>query len=210
MTKLSVCVKLKNMKPRAALDILAPLLKGPYFTSSEAKKVGVSSALLSHYVKINILRRIRRGVYQKTDYWRNHTSQWADLIELIYSISGGVICLISALVIYNLTEEMPRQHWIAIRNDTSVKTRKGVKIIRYRNVHLGKTEIELEGTKVPIFDRERTIIDAFRLLSRETAIKALKTALAKGGKNRIDLIKLQEYAKKLRFNISPYLLSLTT
>ena len=81
--------------------------------------------------------------------------------------------------------------------------------MRYRNMHLGKTEITLEGMKIPIFDRERTIVDAFRLLSRETAIKALKLAIAIDGKNRIDLIKLQEYAKKLRFDIAPYLMSLT-
>ena len=50
-------------------------------------------------------------------------------------------------------------------------------------MQLGRTEVELEGSKIPIFDRERTIVDAFRLLSRETAIKALKAAIAKGGKN---------------------------
>jgi hypothetical protein len=84
-----------------------------------------------------------------------------------------------------------------------------VKILRYRNISLGKIEITLEGVKIPIFDRERTIIDSFRLLSRETAIKALKAAIAKGGRNRVDLVKLQEYAKKLRFNIAPYLMSVT-
>ncbi len=62
---------------------------------------------------------------------------------------------------------------------------------------------------MPIFDQERTIVDAFRLLSRETAIKALKAATAKGGKNRIDLIKLQAYAKNLRCNVTPYLMSVT-
>jgi hypothetical protein len=77
-------------------------------------------------------------------------------------------------------------------------------------MQLGKTEIEVEGVKIPIFDRERTIIDAFRLLSRETAIKALKAAVSKGGKNRIDFVKLQAYAKKLRFNIAPYLMSIMT
>ncbi len=44
----------------------------------------------------------------------------------------------------------------------------------------------------------------------ETAIKALKAAVAKGGKNRIDFAKLEAYAKKLRFNIAPYLMSVTT
>lgn len=76
--------------------------------------------------------------------------------------------------------------------------------------HRKPPQIELEGTLVPIFDQERTIIDAFRLLSRETAIKALKSAVAQGGKNRIDLIKLEAYAKKFQFDISPYLLSMTT
>jgi predicted transcriptional regulator of viral defense system len=75
---------------------------------------------------------------------------------------------------------------------------------------LGKTEINLEGVKVPIFDRERTIIDAFRLLSYEVAIKALKAALSQTKKNRIDLVKLQAYAKQLRVNITPYLMSITT
>jgi hypothetical protein len=55
-----------------------------------------------------------------------------------------------------------------------------------------------------------TIIDAFRLLSRETAIKALRAAIAKGGKNRLDFVKLEAYAKELRFDITPYLLSVTT
>jgi hypothetical protein len=63
---------------------------------------------------------------------------------------------------------------------------------------------------VPIFDRERTIVDAFRLLSREVAIKALKMALTQPGHRRLDLVKLQAYAKKLRVNIDPYLMTVTT
>lgn len=78
----------------------------------------------------------------------------------------------------------------------SAKRSRPIKIVRFLDPNLGKIEIELEGTSVPIFDRERTIVDAFRLLSRETAIKALKSAVAKGGKNRIDLVKLEAYAKK--------------
>jgi predicted transcriptional regulator of viral defense system len=117
---------------------------------------------------------------------------------------------VSALAIYDLTEEIPRQHWIAIGHGTSARGGRQIKIVRFRNLKLGKTEIDLEGVTIPIFDRERTIVDAFRLLSRETAIKALKAAIAKGGKNRLDLVKLEAYAKKLRFDIIPYLLSVTT
>lgn len=198
------------MRSAAALLALAPLLKQTYFTSKEARDIGVHPAVLSHYVKTGRLKRIRRGVYQRVGYQNPSAFRWEDLIEAVYSVKGGVVCLISALAIYDLTEEIPRQHWIAIRHGTSVKTTRGQKVVRYRDMQLGRTEVELEGTKIPIFNRERTIIDAFRLLSRETAIKALKAAIAKGGKNRIDLVKLQAYAKKLRFNLFPYLMSVTT
>lgn len=135
--------------------------------------------------------------------------RWTDLIEAVYA-TRGTICLISALAIYDLTEELPRQHWIGIRHGTTAKGNHQIKIIRFRNMEIGRTEIKLEGVKVAIFDRERTLIDSFRLLSQETAIKALKIAIARGGKNRIDLKKLESYAKKLRFDITPYLLSATT
>ncbi len=198
------------MRSTAALVTLAPLLKKPYFTSKEARAMGIHPAVLSHYVKTGRLKRIQRGVYQPAGYQNSSAFRWEDLVEAVYSITGGVVCLISALAIYDLTEEIPRQHWIAVRHGTSVKRDRKLKITRYRNMDLGKTEIELERTKIPIFDRERTIIDAFRLLSLEIAIKALKASISKGGKNRIDLMKLQEYAKKLRFNITPYLMSITT
>lgn len=198
------------MKPTTALTTLAPLLKKSFFTSKEARDLGVHPSTLSHYVKTGKLKRIRRGLYQRANQRITSFSQWQDLIEVVHSIKGGVICLISALAIYELTEDIPRKHWIAIRNDTSVKTNSMVRIVRYRNMELGKSEIKLEGINIPIFNRERTIIDAFRLLSSEIAIKALKAALSKGGKNRLDLIKLEEYAKELRVHISPYLISIMT
>jgi predicted transcriptional regulator of viral defense system len=198
------------MKPTKALTILAHLLKKPYFTSSEARDLGIHPATLSYYVKTGELKRVRRGLYQKANSHSSLFFQWEDLIEAIHSVKDGIVCLISALAIYELTEEIPRKHWIAIREGTSAKADRTTKIIRYRNMELGRNQINLEGIKIPIFDRERTIVDAFRLLSREVAIKALKSALSKRGKNRLDLVKLEEYAKRLRFNITPYLLSLTT
>lgn len=198
------------MRPKTCFLAISPLLKNSSFTSKEARALGVSSEVLAHYVKTGKLKRISRGLYRKAGHEDLSPTQWGDLLEAISIISGGVVCLISALALYNLTEELPRQHWIGIRHGTSARSTRQIKIVRFRNLELGKTEIDLEGATIPIFDRERTIVDAFRLLSREVAIKALKAALAKGGKNRLDLVKLEAYAKKLRFNIAPYLLSVTT
>lgn len=198
------------MKPKSCLHALTPLLKKPSFTSREARALGVPPTVLAHYVKTGKLKKISRGLYRDANYKSSSPSLWSDLVEAVSSIPNGVVCLISALALYDLTEELPRQHWIGIRHGTTAKSTPQIKIIRFRNLGLGKTEIEIESISIPIFDRERTIIDAFRLLSRETAIKALKAAIAKGGKNRLDLVKLEAYAKKLRFDIAPYLLSVTT
>jgi predicted transcriptional regulator of viral defense system len=199
------------MKNSGALKAIKQLLIRPFFTAAEAKELGASPALLAYYVKTRRIKRLGRGIYQSADYKTSPENfRWEDLIDTVNSIPSGVICLISALVIYEMTDEIPRQHWIAVPHSTSIDRGASVKIIRFRNMSLGKTTIHLGDLQVPIFDRERTIVDAFRLLSRETAIKALKMALGAKSNSRLDLRKLQAYAKKLRFNIAPYLITATT
>lgn len=181
------------------------------FTAAEAKKLGLLSPHLAYYVKKGEIRRLSRGVYQSTKYEHpTENFRWEDLIDAVNSVPEGTICLISALALYDMTEQNTKQYWIAIPHSTSLKRSKLFKIIRFRNMELGKTTLDLSGVQIPIFDRERTIIDSFRLLSKEVAIKALKMALAKSGKEKLNLNKLNVYAKQLKFNIIPYLLTATT
>lgn len=199
------------MRKPTGLGILEPLLKKPFFTARQARKLGISPSLLHHYFRSGRLKRLSRGIYQSSEYKSPEGNfQWEDLIEAVNSVPGGVVCLISALAFYKITDEIPRQHWIAVSHNTSIKRGRLIKIVRLRDMELGKTEINLEGIHLPIFDCERTIIDAFRLLSHETAIKALKMALSSQRKQRIDLKKLEYYARKLRVNITPYLMTVTT
>ena len=83
------------------------------------------------------------------------------------------------------------------------------KVVRMRNLTLGKTTTKIGNVTLPIFDRERTLVDAFRYLGRETALKALKAALAKKGAEKIDIEKIRKYAKILRVKIEPYLIAMT-
>lgn len=199
------------MEKLTSLSMIRPLLSQPSFNVDEIKQFGITPAHLSYYIKKGLIRRLGRGIYQSTEYQGSPENfRWEDLIEAVNSMPSGVICLISALAIYDITEEIPREHWIAVAHTTSIQREGKIRIVRFRNMELGKTEVNLGGIQVPIFDRERTIVDSFRLLSRETAIKALKMALAQKGTKRLDLKKLQSYAKKLRFNITPYLITATT
>lgn len=199
------------MRKAAGLDSLGSLLKKQFFTAKEARERGVYSALLGYYVKSGNLRRLGHGIYQSVDYEGDASDyQWADLIEAVHSIPNGVVCLITALSIYGITDEIPRQHWIAVPHSTTIRGRRTVRIIRLRNMELGKTVIALETKQIPIFDVERTIIDSFRLLPAEIAVKALKMAIAGKAKQKLDLAKLQDYARILRFSITPYLVTATT
>ncbi len=198
------------MRPPKALDKIQPLLKAPSFTSKQARRYGVDAATLAYYVKRGDLLRIGHGIYRGVNAPTSDDFRWGDLIEAIQRVKGGVICLTSALSLYELTEEIPRQHWIAIRNDTVHRSGSTTKVIRMRNLKLGRTAISIGGISVPIFDRERTIVDSFRYLSRETALKSLKLALTKRGPEKIDFEKMRKYAKALRVKIEPYLLAVTT
>jgi len=188
----------------------AKLLKLPLIRSEDARAAGIHPAMLSYYEKKGILERIGRGLYRNKQVELDVTFEWEELVNNVLSIPHGVVTGISALALYNLTEEIPRQHWIAVPNDTSVGKRPNVRVVRLRNHELGITKIKVGDVEIPIYDLERTLVDAFRLLSVEAAIKALKEAFKPQRKQKPDLKTLAEYAKQLRFKIEPYLLMVTT
>lgn len=197
------------MKSKIALKKLEQLLAAPNFTSKEARDCGVSSANLNYYIQTGEIERISRGLYRGAKALEMLNFQWEDLVSVVRGTKDGIICLISALALYQLTEEIPRQHWIAIKNTTSRYCNPMIKVVRMRNHNLGKTMINIDGLSVPIFDKERTILDAFRYLSKETALKALKVGLDQPREKRIDIKKLRAYGKKMKINIDSYLLALT-
>ena len=84
-----------------------------------------------------------------------------------------------------------------------------VKIIRLHNIKFDNSFITINNQNLLIFDRERTIVDAFRFLGQETALKALKKALTQKGTEKIKIEKIREYAKKLRVKIESFLLAMT-
>lgn len=197
------------MKPKNALEKIETLLSAVNFTTKEAKQCGVTAETLAYYVKAGEIERLGRGLYRGINAPAMQSFQWEDLVTAVRSVENGTICLTSALALYELTEEIPRQHWIAISHGTSHHASPMVKIIRMRNHMLGKTAIDIDGAAVSIFDKERTILDSFRYLSRETALKALKMGLEQPREKRIDINKLRSYAKKMKINIDSYLLALT-
>ena len=208
---MSVFCNIMFMKNSEYLYKLKNLIKKPQFTVKEAAKEGISRQALSRLCKRGHLERITRGIYRSVHFEFSDMENmiFEDLFKSASAISNGIICLISALSYYELTEEIPREYWIAIPNSQKVKKIPNIRFVRMRNITLGVTFIKVGQYRVKIFDRERCIIDAFRYLSKEIAIKALK-AYFENTEIKKSISKLNSYAKQLRINIKPYILAFTT
>jgi hypothetical protein len=83
------------------------------------------------------------------------------------------------------------------------------KILRMRNINLGRAIITVGEYKVHIFDKERCVVDAFRFLSKESAMYSLKSYMKRTEDHKPDLSKLARYAKELRVDIVPYIEALS-
>ena len=74
-----------------------------------------------------------------------------------------------------------------------------------RNISFGQTSIKIGNQKLKIFNKERTVVDSFRYLDKETALKALQAYLKISKDKKPDIDKLLSYAKKLRVDLAPYI-----
>ena len=190
--------------------IIQDLIKTPVFTAAEARAAGIPTRMLSHFCKNGIIKRVSRGVYRGSQTNLNIDFEWEDLALVAMSIPNGVVCLISALCYYHLTDQIMREFWIAVPHRSKSPKREKTRIVRMRNIDLGQTEIQIGRGQLKIFDRERTVVDSFRYLSREVAIKALQSYLRQTSPNKPNLSKLIQYAKSLRVDIYPFITALTT
>ena len=188
---------------------LKALLDKPFFTGREAKEHGIESNRLTYYVNKGVLERVSRGVYRNPNAVNDAPFEWQDLLEEAQAIPDGTICLISALNYYGMTVEVQRKFWIAIPHSAGALKRPNAKIIRMRNFDLGRVPLRIGPYRTFIFDQERCVIDAFRYLPRESAVRILREYLKSSKDRKPDLPKLGKYADELCVKITPYLEALT-
>ena len=200
---------MKRIKQKKSVIPIQKLLKKTLVSSKDFRENGHPPGLLRYYEKKGLLKRVGRGLYLNIQNPPHIDFKWEDLVFAVLSIPNGVITGISALDIYDLTDEIPREHWIAVPHGTSISSRPIVRVIHTRNHDTGLSSIKIGDVTVPIYEPERVLIDAFKLTDRETAIKALQEAF-RAGKKRMNINKIVDYSKKLRTNIIPYLEVVTT
>lgn len=147
---------------------------------AELRAAGITAATVSRMERDGEIVRLGRGLYQRADAPLDADHS---LAEAAKCAQRGVICLVSALAFHELTDQMPRQVWLAIgQRDWSPRGRPELKIVRFADRLLtdGVETHVIERVPVPIFGVAKTIADCFRhrrSVGLAVAIEGLQEAL---------------------------------
>jgi len=183
------------------------LVKKP-FSTQEAMSHGLSKPYLTRMVKVGVLERLSRGVYQATDLEGETDDELYKVATLRCGLPSAV-CLISALEHYHLTDQIPKQTWILVPEPKRVAS-KALKLVRSRNPHW---DIGIQKTRhYWITTPERTLIDCLvyrRLIGSQVALEAVKQAVTQ---KKVKLGDLYDMAKKMgvEHRIRPYIETLAS
>ena len=176
--------------------------------ASKAIKLGVPQHVLYDMLKAGELVREAQGIYRlsESDPLGN-----PDLVNISLRVPRAVFCLISALYFHELTTQIPHSIYFALPRD--VKTPKvyypPVRVFHYSKAsyNAGIVEHELDGVKVKIYDREKTIADCFKFRSKvgmDVALEAVRDYLRQPN---VNVSLLMKYARinHVEKVIRPYL-----
>lgn len=175
--------------------------------ASRAVELGVPRHVLYEMVKSGELVREGPGIYRL-----NETQPLGnpDLVQISLRVPRAVICLISALYFHELTTQIPNAVYFALPRD--VKTPKvhypPIRVFHFSEepYNAGIVEYKVDGVKVKIYDREKTVADCFKFRQKvgmDVALEALRDYIRQP---KMNVSLLLEYAKVNRVEkiMSPY------
>lgn len=186
------------MAPLQALGRLRRL--GPVFRAKEAMAAGVSWRDLYALRDAGDVLQLSRGLFQQAN---SSGIGNLDFIAVCARAPRGMIALHSALSYWDLTDEIPTMVHLAVPEGTH-RPRidyppTQVHVFRTATFDQGRVEVrEGPGERFWITNRERTVVDAFRLrhrLGEDVALRALRRYLCQP---RPKLAQLVDLARALR------------
>lgn len=156
--------------------------------------MGVGKMALSRMVAEGILYRTARRIYASNiDWLTDPLRRYAPACTLY---PDAVVCGVSALTYYDLTDEEERKIWLAFPQSHRVVNQE------YRIIYpqgpsysLGIVQHRFGKREVQIYDREKSVVDAFKFLPVDVGYKALRGYLKLKNSN---LDKLSRYSKQVR------------
>jgi predicted transcriptional regulator of viral defense system len=176
------------MRTVTALQLIREL--SPVFRSGAAVAAGVSWRDLYALRDSGAIVELSRGLFHLADDDLEHV----DFVTVCARVPQGMICLTSALVYWELTDEIPRAVHLAVPKGAHrpvidhPPTR--IHVFAADTFEVGRSEVMgAGGERFWISDRERTVVDVFRLrrlIGEEVAHAALRAYL--GSRPRLSVL----------------------
>lgn len=171
---------------------------GGFATMKELKEANIHTRDIAKLVKENVIVKIKPGIYRLADYTFFKDVN-VSLITVCRAEPLAVICLISAMDYYEMTDFNPSEICYAIPHSRKSKSiiNPPVKIFYFRD-RFYNPGIEIIKTKygeLRVYNKEKTICDMFRYRNKfgeELAMQALKNYLGQKKKSIASLIKYAE------------------
>lgn len=156
---------------------------------------GFSHYQLNPLIQQGQVLKVKRGLYK----W--HTADQTELPEVAGIVPGGVFCLLTAGAHYDLTTFIASAYCVAIPRKAKVilPDYPPIKLYYWNETayQLGRTTVILDGTVLPIYDKEKTVCDFQRQrhkLGLDLAKEVLMTYLRRPDRQ---VARLVEYAGQL-------------
>lgn len=185
---------------------LPPRLKRAPFTFKEALAAGLTQYRLRLLLSSGEIERVERGLYAAADQELSDDTLFARATKRVGV--PAVVCLLSALSHYELTDAIPKQVWLMVPKEKRVKS-SSIKLYRARDPMWRVGVVSHGGYSITTI--ERTIVDALTLkalISPRMGIDALKSAIATKKTTATNVLRLAS-AMGVHHRVIPYVEALS-
>lgn len=168
----------------------------------------MNAGMLRKYMDLGVIQRWERGFY----YLKEDNLPYSpEMIMVAKKYHQAVICLMSALSFHDMTTQIPHFIDIAIpyKSNAPKSSYPLIRAFRFRDaIYEAGMEIhDLEGVKLKVYNKEKTLVDAFRFKNRigmDVFLEALKIYAAG---HPVNLPLIHEYAtlRGVSRKMMPYL-----
>lgn len=157
--------------------LAAALAKG-VLRARDLEARGIARAQLARWVAAGELARVGRGLYALPN---REIGEHESIVHAAARVRAGIVCLLSALRIYELTTQNPPDVWIAIPRTARTPRLDWppLRVIRWSGAALkfGVIRRDVDGVPVRMTTPARTVADCFKHRSTvglDVAIEALR------------------------------------
>ena len=153
---------------------------GIYFRPHQVDELGVTYDQLRRLVSAGAVEHVARGLYRLAD---EEPTEHETIAAVCARVPNAVVCLLTALGVYQIGTQLPHAIWIAIPHKARPpRLRFRTRLVRFSGAawSYGVRDTQFDGVPARITSPARTVVDCFRferLLGREAALEAVDDAL---------------------------------